>query len=281
MITLASLALWRDRAGRPSPLRIVTLAILVAPFLVLGWRVANGDLGPRPLTEALRFCGDRAIETLLASIAVSPLRTLSGLSRLADVRRMIGVTAFLWAGAHVGLHLADQSWALGKVATEIAVRPWLALGFVALVGLAALAATSTDGMIRRLGGARWRRLHGLVHPIALVALLHFFLQIRLDPAPVALAAGTAFGLFLVRRSLATGLGATATLILAGAGAWGGAAAIELAWFAAKTRRPLLPIAEANFDTDFRIAASWWAAAILALLVGTALAWRTRRAITRA
>lgn len=280
MITPTSLALWRDRAGRLSPLRLLTLAILTAPVLVLAWRTATGDLGPRPFTEALRFCGDRAIETLVASIAVTPLRRLSGLARLADVRRMIGVAAFLWAGAHVGLHLADQSWALGKVATEIAVRPWLGLGFTALVGLTALAVTSTDGMIRRLGGATWRRLHGLVHPIVLVALLHFFLQIRLDPAPVALVGGTAFGLFVLRRALAAGFGAITTLVLAGSGAWIGAAAIELAWFAVKTRREILPIALANFETDYRIAPSWWAAALVVLLVGAALARRSRQAITR-
>ena len=76
------LAPWRDRSGRVSPLRVLTLAALLAPALWLAFRATSGGLGPRPLTEALRYCGDRAIETLIAAIAVTPLRRLSGWSKL-------------------------------------------------------------------------------------------------------------------------------------------------------------------------------------------------------
>jgi sulfoxide reductase heme-binding subunit YedZ len=275
MSFLPALALWRDRAGRFSPLRTVTLAVLLAPLLWLAWRAASGGLGPRPLTEALRFCGDRAIETLIAAVTVTPLRRLSGFSRLVDVRRMIGVAAFLWAVGHIGLNVADQAGDLAKVATEIAVRPWLGVGFVALVGLAALAATSTDGMIRRLGGPAWGRLHRLVHPILMLALLHFFLQIRLDPFWVAIAAGLALGGLALRIGLAQWEDRVATVVLASLAGGLGAAMVELMWFAAKTRRPIAPIALANFEIDFRIAPAWWAAAIV-LAVGAAAIARSRR-----
>lgn len=271
----SSFALWRDRAGRFSLLRTVTLATLLAPLLWLGWRAVGGDLGARPLTEALRFSGDRAVETLIAAIAVTPLRWVSGASKLVGIRRMIGVAAFLWALGHVGLHLTDQAGDVAKVATEIAIRPWLGLGFIALVGLAALAATSTDGMIRRLGSPTWGRLHRLVHPIAMLALLHFFLQVRLDPAWTAFAAGLAAGGFAVRVLADHDVGRRVTIAAASLVAGVGAAGVELLWFALKTKRPILPIALANFRTDFRIAPSWWAAAIVLLVGGLALAWRWR------
>lgn len=277
-----SLAPWRDRSGRFSALRALTFAVLIAPVLWLGWRTVGGDLGPRPLTEALRYCGDRAIETLIAAIAVTPLRRLSGWSKLIGVRRMIGLAAFFWAAGHFGLYVADQAGDLGKVASEIALRPYLTLGFVALCGLAALAATSTDGMIRRLGGPRWGRLHGLVHAIAILALVHFFLQIRLDPFWAAIVAGAAFGGLAVRIATDAGAAGPSTVIAATLSAWVGAAAGELAWFAAKTARPLAPILRADFDTTFRVAPAWWAAAI-ALALGVAALARRRfaeRAPTR-
>lgn len=278
-LPLTAFLLWRDRAGRFSPLRAATLAALLAPLAVLLWRAAAGELGARPVTEALHYCGDRATETLIAAIAITPLRRLAATARLVDVRRMIGVASFLWAAAHVALHVADQSGDLGKVASEIALRPYLLLGFVALVGLAALAATSTDGMIRRLGGPRWNRLHGLVHPIVVAALVHVILQVRLDPGWAAIVAGLAIGGLALRIASRSGggpLGVAAATVVA----WLGAGASELAWFAAKTRRPLEPIALANFDTSFRVAPSWWAAGLVAGLGLVALAWARRRRTPR-
>jgi sulfoxide reductase heme-binding subunit YedZ len=93
---------------------------------------------------------------------------------------MIGVAAFAYAAAHLSLYALDQRFDLGKVATEIALRFYLTIGFTVLVILAALAATSTDGMARRLGARRWRRLHRLVYPAALLAVVHFFIQTKAD-----------------------------------------------------------------------------------------------------
>ncbi|NLH80521.1 MAG: sulfoxide reductase heme-binding subunit YedZ [Phyllobacteriaceae bacterium] len=261
---------WRDRSGRLSALRVVALLVLSAPAVWLAVRAAVGDLGPRPLTEALRFCGDRAIETLIAAIAITPLRRLSGWAKLVGVRRMIGLAAFFWAVGHFGLYVADQGGDLGKVASEIALRPYLTLGFVALVGLATLAATSTDGMIRRLGGARWGRLHGLVHAIAILTLVHFFLQVRLDPFWSAVVAGTALGGLAVRVAADPCPAGPLAVAIAAVAAWIGAAGGELAWFAAKTTRPLAPILRADFDTTFRVAPAWWAATIVLALGALAL-----------
>jgi sulfoxide reductase heme-binding subunit YedZ len=99
---------------------------------------------------------------------------------MLDVRRMIGVGAFAYAGAHILLYVADQMFDLRKVASEISLRLYLTIGFLALIGLAALAVTSTDNMVRRLGAKPWKKLHQAIYVIALLALIHFFQQTKAD-----------------------------------------------------------------------------------------------------
>jgi len=126
---------------------------------------------------------------ILLSLAVTPLRRIARFGQLVDVRRMIGVGAFCYGVAHLSLYITDQMFDLANVAYEIAVRVYLTIGFTALLGLGALAATSTDGMVRRLGGIRWRRLHRLLYLIAVLALIHFFQQTKLDVSVPTLVAG--------------------------------------------------------------------------------------------
>jgi sulfoxide reductase heme-binding subunit YedZ len=97
-----------------------------------------------------------------------------------DVRRMIGVGAFCYAAAHISLYVIDQAFDLLKVGSEIVLRLYLTIGFTALVGLALLAVTSTDDLVRRLGASRWQRLHRLIYGIVLLALIHFFQQTKAD-----------------------------------------------------------------------------------------------------
>src|SRR6185437_6508716 len=98
--------------------------------------------------------------------------------RLMLVRRMVGVAAFAYAAAHLSLYVVDQEFDLRRVAVEIALRFYLTIGFLALMVLATMAATSTDGMARRLGGKRWRQLHRLIYPAALLMVVHFFIQTK-------------------------------------------------------------------------------------------------------
>jgi sulfoxide reductase heme-binding subunit YedZ len=111
---------------------------------------------------------------------VTPLRRIARFGNLIDVRRMIGVGAFFYIAAHLTFYIADQSYDLRKVASEIVLRLYLTIGFIALLGLAILAATSTDAMVRRLGGMNWRRLHQIVYVIGLLALIHYFQQTKAD-----------------------------------------------------------------------------------------------------
>jgi sulfoxide reductase heme-binding subunit YedZ len=180
---------WTDRGGRLVPLKALVFAGLFLPGLWTAAAFALGELGARPMTEAIHEIGLWAIRFLFLSLAVTPLRQLWRWPRLVSVRRMLGVAAFFYAAIHLGLYAADQAFNLPKVVSEIALRFYLTIGFAALLGLAALAATSTDGMMRRLGGKRWRRLHQLVYLIGIVASVHFFLQSKANVAEPTVMAG--------------------------------------------------------------------------------------------
>jgi sulfoxide reductase heme-binding subunit YedZ len=143
----------------------------------------------RPVNDLIHRAGFWMLMFLLLSLAVTPLRRIARYGQLVDVRRMIGVGAFCYGVAHLTLYALDQMFDLLHVANEIAVRVYLTIGFTALLGLAVLAATSTDGMTRALGGLRWRRLHRLVYVIAVLALVHFFQQTKLDVTVPTLVTG--------------------------------------------------------------------------------------------
>jgi methionine sulfoxide reductase heme-binding subunit len=175
-----SLALWRDRRGRVSALRIAVLAFLATPIALAADAFLTAGLGARPINDLIHRAGYWALVFLLMTLAVSPLARIGRLNGLIDVRRMLGVGAFAYAATHILLFVADQMFDLFKVATEIVLRLYLTIGFIALLGLTALAVTSTDAMVRRLGRRRWQRLHQLVYGIALLALIHFFQQTKAD-----------------------------------------------------------------------------------------------------
>lgn len=176
----ASWQLWRDRRGRLSPLRAGTLALLSLPFAKALFQANEIAHGARPLNELIHRAGFWALIFLGVTLAVTPFRRVFRYGNLVDIRRMLGVGTFCYIAAHLTLFFADQSYDPGKFIHEISHRVYLIVGATAWVGLAVLAATSTDGMVRRLGGLRWRRLHQIVYAIALLALIHYFQQTKAD-----------------------------------------------------------------------------------------------------
>src|SRR5436190_23609733 len=135
---------WYDYSRRLSPLK---LAVFVALFVPVSWvatAFAFDLLGARPLNEAIHQIGLWTIRLIFIALAITPLRQIWQWPRLILVRRMIGVGAFAYILCHFSLYWVDQAFDVVKIATEIAVRFYLTIGFVALLGLAALAATSTD-----------------------------------------------------------------------------------------------------------------------------------------
>ncbi len=161
---------WRDRRGRLSPLRLGALALLLLPLAIAAHAYATAGFGARPLNDLIHRTGYWALIFLGLSLAVTPLRRVARFGNLIDIRRMIGVGAFVYIATHLLLYVADQSYDLVKVASEIVKRLYLTIGFIAWLGLAVLAATSTDAIVRRLGGMNWRRLHQAIYVIGLLAL---------------------------------------------------------------------------------------------------------------
>lgn len=178
---------WLDRSGRLSLLKLVVFAALFAPAV---WIAAQYDLGwldADTVKSLIHELGLWAVRILLVSLAVSPLRRIAQWNKLIAVRRMLGVAALFYVLAHFALYIVQQRGDLPHVASEIALRFYLTIGFVALLGLSALGITSTDAMIRRIGPARWNRLHTLVYLVGILALLHHMLQTKLDvSAPMLL-----------------------------------------------------------------------------------------------
>jgi sulfoxide reductase heme-binding subunit YedZ len=214
---LRKLQIWRDRRGRLSGVRVAALAFLLAPVGKALWNADAIWHGARPLNDVIHRAGFWMLILLLASLAITPLRRITRFGGLIDVRRMIGVGAFVYGAAHILLYTADQMYDLVKVASEIALRVYLTIGFTALAGLAVLAATSTDAMVRRLGALRWQRLHYAVYGIAVLALIHYFQQTKADVSVPTFTAGL-FGWLMGYRIVARlwkGRGELPTLALIG------------------------------------------------------------------
>jgi sulfoxide reductase heme-binding subunit YedZ len=186
----SAFALWRDNRGRVSTLRIATLALLLWPVVlaVIAWQTEI-RFTARPINALIHRAGFWMLMFVLLSLSISPLRRIARYPQLMDVRRLIGVGAFCYGFAHISLYVLDQMFDLGTVVSEIVARIYLTIGFTALLGLSALAATSTDTMVRELGGLRWRRLHQLIYLIGVLGLIHFFQQTKLDESIPTMVAG--------------------------------------------------------------------------------------------
>ncbi len=130
----------------------------------------------------------------MLSLAITPARRLFNAPKLINMRRTLGLAAFCYVALHLTLYFVQEKFDFVKVASEIALRIYLTIGFVALIGLIALAATSTDGMIKRLGGARWNKLHKIVYLIAILGSIHFLMQTKLDISESVMVAGFLFWL---------------------------------------------------------------------------------------
>ena len=267
---------WTDRAGRFSPLKAATFAGTLIPALLLAWWWARGALGPRPLTEAIHETGDWAIRFLAMSLAVTPLRRIAQWPKLINVRRMLGLAALGYALVHLLLYVADQKWDLGKVAGEIALRLYLTIGFVALLGLVALGSTSTDAMIRRLG-RNWNRLHRIVYAIAALAAVHFFMQTKADVFEATIVAGLVILLLIYRLAHRFGLPPSSPAVLVGLAVLGAVttAGAELAWYGLATGIPVSRVLAANWHVALQIRPMWWVLAVG--LAAAILGWVRKRA----
>jgi sulfoxide reductase heme-binding subunit YedZ len=202
--TPAPWALWRERNGSFSWLRALTLAAVCAPGIVTLVQYYAGAFPARPITEIIHATGLWTIRLLVISLAVTPFRQALRWPRLQTVRRMIGVAAFSYAVLHLVFYAADNMFDLGKVASEIVSRIYLVIGFSALLIMGALALTSTDAWVRRMGGRDWSRLHRWAYPAAALAAAHYFMQVKLNISEPLVVAGLLVWLLGYRIVLWTG-----------------------------------------------------------------------------
>lgn len=275
---------WTDRSGKFSPLKAAVFAGACLPVLWLGWQALSGTLaatqapgllGARPVTEAIHQTGDWAIRFLWMSLAVTPLRRIGNWPKLILVRRTLGVAALCYALMHLTLYAVDLKLDLPRVAAEIALRFYLTIGFVALVGLAVLGSTSTDAAIKRLG-RNWSRLHKMVYVIGVLAAFHFFIQSKADVYEPTLMAGFFLLLMFYRLAHRRGFSLTSPSVLAGIAILAalGTAAVEYAWYGLATGIPPGRVLAANLQFSFSIRPAWWVLA--AGLAAMFLAWTRRR-----
>jgi len=158
---------------------VVFLACLVPAGLIV-FDLFTGRLGVNPVEAMIRGLGDWGLRFLLITLAVTPLRMLTGVAWLIRLRRMLGLFAFTYVALHFTAYLVfEQSGSLARLAEDVAKRPYILVGATALVLLIPLAVTSTNGWMRRLG-RRWKRLHWLVYPIGVLGVFHYFMLIKAD-----------------------------------------------------------------------------------------------------
>lgn len=166
---------WMSRVVKPA----VFIACLL-PLAWLTWDAYHHQLGANPVETLSHRTGGWALKFLLLTLAVTPLRRITGWHQLVRLRRMLGLYTFFYACLHFLIWLVfDHFFDVDEILKDIVKRPYITVGFTAFVLLVPLAVTSTNAMMRRLGG-RWAQLHQLVYVVATLAVLHFLWLVKAD-----------------------------------------------------------------------------------------------------
>ena len=175
----------------------LVFAAALIPFAHLLWRGYNGDLTADPLVEITNETGIWTLRFVVITLAITPIRRLTGWNPIIRFRRMLGLFAFFYAMLHFTTYLVGDRFAsldfpdgfiawstfvnlMASIWEDIAKRPYITVGFIALVSMAPLALTSTAGWIRRLGGRNWQRLHRLVYLTGIAGVTHYWWKVKAD-----------------------------------------------------------------------------------------------------
>jgi len=153
----------------------------LVPLALLGWDAVFGKLGANPIEFFLRTTGVLTLLFLLITLSVTPLRKYYGWNNLVKFRRMLGLYSFFYGFLHlVTYSIFDKSFSLSAIASDVWQRPFIAIGMLAFFTLIPIAVTSTNGMIKRLGGKNWARLHKLTYIAAILGVIHFWMIVKSD-----------------------------------------------------------------------------------------------------
>jgi sulfoxide reductase heme-binding subunit YedZ len=162
-------------------IKAALFAASLLPLARLGWLATHRGLGANPIEYITHSTGWWTLTFLMITLAVTPLRRLTGAAWLLRLRRMLGLFAFFYACLHFTTYIwLDQFFDPASIVKDIAKRPFITIGFAAFLLLIPLAATSTNARVRRLGARRWQQLHRLVYVIASLGVLHFWWLVKKD-----------------------------------------------------------------------------------------------------
>lgn len=187
-------AQWIRRVVKPA---VFVLAAVPAVLLLEDF-VADG-FGPNPIEEITHRTGRWGLTLLVAALAVTPVRLVTRLGAVIQLRRMLGLYAFFYLSLHFLTYFAlDQFFAWGAIVEDVAKRPYITVGFTSFLLLIPLAVTSTDRMVKRLGGKRWRKLHRLAYVAAAGGVLHFLWLVKVDTTRPVIYGVVLVGLLAVR-----------------------------------------------------------------------------------
>ena len=164
--------------------RLVVFINSLVPIVLLGWDAYHHRLGANPLEFVTHTTGTLTLVFLLISLAVTPLRKMLGLPWLIKLRRMLGLYAFFYGCLHLTAYVwFDKFFNLRAAADDILKRPFIAVGMLAFFLMVPLALTSTNNMVKRLGGKRWSLLHKSVYVAAACGVVHYWLLVKADTRP--------------------------------------------------------------------------------------------------
>jgi len=162
-------------------LKPTVFLVALIPLALLVWGAFNDGLGANPINEIIRDTGRWGLRFLLITLCVTPLRRLTGWNPIMKFRRMLGLYAFFYSALHLIAYIIfEAELDLAYVFGDVIRRMYITVGWIGLLPLIPLAFTSTNAMVRRLGGRRWRQLHRMVYVAALASVGHFVLLVKAD-----------------------------------------------------------------------------------------------------
>ncbi|HKF53791.1 MAG TPA: protein-methionine-sulfoxide reductase heme-binding subunit MsrQ [Blastocatellia bacterium] len=181
--------------------RLVVFVNGAVPLVLLAWDAAHNNLGANPVEFLTRTTGALALVFLVLSLAVTPLRKQLAQPWMVKLRRMLGLYSFVYASLHLMTYVwFDKSFSASAVVKDTFKRPFITFGMAAFLILVPLAITSTNSMVKRLGGKRWNRLHRLVYLAGALAVIHYYALVKADTRePIIF--GVVIALLLLYRPL--------------------------------------------------------------------------------
>ena len=161
--------------------KFVVFVNSLIPLALLFWDLYRKQVGPNPVEFATRTTGMLTLVFLSLTVAITPLRRIFGINSVVKFRRMLGLFAFFYGCLHLLTYVwFDRLWNLASVAGDVVQRPFILAGMTAFLLMVPLAITSTNKMVKRIGGKRWAKLHRLVYLAAIAGVVHFWMLVKAD-----------------------------------------------------------------------------------------------------